>query len=62
MEARFLKVLNALLDDEHGINEKAWEHINILVLQVFGSSHVPKSVEDLLDKVESTDGRFYLPK
>lgn len=62
MEVRFMKFLDALLNDEHGINEEAWEHLNILVLQVFGGMNVPKSVATLLDQVEATDGRFYLPQ
>lgn len=60
MEKNIINLLKALLDDEYGVSEEAWEMLNLLVLKLFGRN-VPKEICDILDQVEATDGRYYLP-
>ena len=46
----------ALLDDDNGISESAWNLLAVL-LKKEGAHN-----EDILNMVEATDGRFYLPE
>ena len=51
-----IRLCYALLDDEHGINEKAHGILLDLLKETY--SWEP----DFLAKIEATDGRFYLPE
>jgi len=48
------KLAIALLDDNEGINERAWNILQELLEE-------SNQNQDLIGAVKSTDGRFYIP-
>ena len=54
------KVLLALLNDDNGISEDAYKALRELIDSEF--TIIPLAVRDILNRVEATDGRFYLPE
>ena len=56
--AAFMRLLNALLNDEHGINHEAY---NIL-RQMGCMSGAPKGMVDLLTSADAVNDRFFLPE
>ena len=49
-----LALAKAILDDDHGVSEEAYD-----ILRKMSEDNAELS--DLLRKVEATDGRYYLP-
>lgn len=56
---KFLDLARVLLDDDHGISERAYNALVELGVDVGLTSG---EWENLFDKVDATDGRFYLPE
>lgn len=54
-------MLKAVLDDDYGINEEGWKQIKRFT-NVYFNGVPPREIINLLNRVESTDSRFYLPK
>jgi len=55
LEERIVELAEAILDDEWGINENAYNVLSDL-------SALFPALNDVLDQVDGTDGRFYLPQ
>ena len=54
-------MLKAVLDDDYGINEKGWKEVKRFT-NVYFNGVPPTEITDLLNRVEATANRFYLPK
>lgn len=54
-------MLTLLLDNDSGISEEAYKKLQKAIFATY-KGHVPKSIADIYNKVEATDGMFYLPK
>ena len=60
-EQYFLYFLMAALEDEHGINEEAWNRLIELCFYLYGPD-IPSDIESVIRQVKATDGRYYLPE
>jgi len=47
----------AVLDDEHGINETAWNQLKVLLLCDEEGDN-----KDIINAVDAAEGRFFLPE
>lgn len=54
---QFIFFCNRLLDDDEGINEEAYDALLTLAGELFD---VQWATRELVNKVNATDGRFYL--
>lgn len=52
--------LEAVLDDDNGIPDKAWALVNPLIVQYYGTRPLPKRLERILKATDGCDGRVYL--
>ena len=60
-EEGYINLLLDLLDSDYGISEAGYLRIQKVISDVFGGN-VPQSILDIYNKVNATDGMFYLPK
>lgn len=56
-KTKLRKFLITLLDDENGINKDAYFSMEQLL-----AAYAEHGCEDIMNMVESADGRFYLPE
>tara|TARA_B100000214_G_C23562232_1_gene443395 strand:- start:115 stop:339 length:225 start_codon:yes stop_codon:yes gene_type:complete len=53
-----LKLAHTMLDSEEGLNEDQYDALKMFVYDQLGPT---AEMLDLFDRVEATDGRFYVP-
>lgn len=59
VQAKYLKQLvEAVLDDDYGINEQAYHHLCNLIYTLPADDI--KEITPILDRVGCSDGRYYL--
>lgn len=57
-----VEMIESMLSDDHGISEEAYKHLYKLVHSGMFEQNELEKLFEMLDKVEATDGRFYLPE
>jgi len=55
-----VKLVEKLLDDESGINDKAYDALHTFLAGYYGSRPFPSRLQKMLDVVEGTDNRVYI--